>query len=484
MSNVGLIAPDGITTYPVITDSAQIITNSNPEIISPIEDKVYAEGFGSDTLLLSDVFEDPDNDKLSYMATNLTKEAVNLELKSDSLLIQEFGLGKDSVIVTATDIYSASVRDSFTLLVKAQTNRPPEIISPIEDKVYAEGFGSDTLLLSDVFEDPDNDKLSYMATNLTKEAVNLELKSDSLLIQESGLGKDSVIIKATDIHNVSINDTFLINVNSQGNQSPLIIDTIEDTVYNEGFNSDTILLNRIFKDPDGDPLIFESTSNENIIETIVFMDSLFIKEKNYGETDILITADDQKGGEAEVSFNVTVNAIPYVLSSIQNKEFTEGFGNANINLSDFFNDKDSEFLVYNVFVDDTSIVIGYMEDDILIIEENNIGETYIEIIAEDQHQASASDDFYVNVIKATDIDIPTTKKYILYPNPTKDKVIIEGILDNVKLSIINIIGNTLYQEISNEKNKISIDIKNYPNGIYLLKLEKEGQHKNFKFIKN
>jgi hypothetical protein len=74
----------------------------------------------------------------------------------------------------------------------------------------------------------------------------------------------------------------------------------------------------------------------------------------------------------------------------------------------------------------------------------------------------------------------TTQK--VYPNPTKDKIFI-NLEDKFEYSwqLFNFEGKLLIE--SKELNQKEVDLTNYPNGIYLLHLQYDGQEKTIKIVK-
>lgn len=75
----------------------------------------------------------------------------------------------------------------------------------------------------------------------------------------------------------------------------------------------------------------------------------------------------------------------------------------------------------------------------------------------------------------------------LYPNPTKNTLNIH-VDDNLGLpeqvAIFNTLGQTIFNKTVNNANDLSIDVSGYSNGVYLVKIQKEGQIKTLQFVKN
>jgi len=68
----------------------------------------------------------------------------------------------------------------------------------------------------------------------------------------------------------------------------------------------------------------------------------------------------------------------------------------------------------------------------------------------------------------------------IYPNPTNDKLFIQGLSSSSRVSIYNVLGKlVLSQTISKE-----IDVNNLQSGIYVIKIAEEQKEIVRKFIKN
>lgn len=67
----------------------------------------------------------------------------------------------------------------------------------------------------------------------------------------------------------------------------------------------------------------------------------------------------------------------------------------------------------------------------------------------------------------------------LYPNPTKDLVFINGKLNNVDFKIYDSFGRLIQTGCGN-----TFDLKNYKNGVYLVKLQSGYHCKNFILLKH
>ena len=89
------------------------------------------------------------------------------------------------------------------------------------------------------------------------------------------------------------------------------------------------------------------------------------------------------------------------------------------------------------------------------------------------------DNNYVNTVVGTDIPFAKEQQLKIFPNPTRDRIYIEGIIpEQIFLYTIN---GKLIQSFSDYSN--SIDLSELSKGMYILDLIFEGEHLREKIIK-
>lgn len=80
----------------------------------------------------------------------------------------------------------------------------------------------------------------------------------------------------------------------------------------------------------------------------------------------------------------------------------------------------------------------------------------------------------INYPASLSINTPTVESTIeLYPNPANDVVTISGLQNGDSVHLSDIMGKTVYTAISNEQSN-TIDTRDFPTGIYLLRVETNG----------
>jgi len=410
--------------------------NNPPIVVNPIADIVLDEGFGTYDIDISDVFEDADGDDLSYSVSGSNTTVVSLNLSGNTLELTEVGNGAVTITLTANDGNGGTVADEFLLTVNAAVNNPPIVVNPIDDIVLDEEFGTYVIDISDVFEDPDGDDLSYTVTNGNSAVIIATISTTSLFLIETGIGTTTITLTANDGNGGTVDDEFLVTVNAV-NHPPIIVNPIADIVLDEGFGTYNIDISNVFDDPDGDNLSYEvSSSNTSIIVTSVSGNSLLLTEIGLGSVTIILTANDGNGETVSDIFTVTVihvNSPPIVINPITDLNFDEGFGTYNIDISNVFEDADDDVLTYSVLSSNTSVIIASVSANTLLITEVGIGVSNITLTADDGNGGSGSDVFVVNV-NAAGNNPPTVV------NPISDVELDEG-FNNYDISIGNVFND-------------------------------------------
>jgi hypothetical protein len=76
--------------------------------------------------------------------------------------------------------------------------------------------------------------------------------------------------------------------------------------------------------------------------------------------------------------------------------------------------------------------------------------------------------------------------FVMYPNPAKNVVYIENITSSstqTNFVITDIQGKIVSSTTSNFEGKHSIDVSNFTNGVYFIKIENDNYSESVRFIK-
>ena len=221
--------------------------NLPPRIVNPLENRTLQAGFGTDTMDIQKVFNDPNDDKLFFNAKSSDDEVVSATIfQSSQLIIREGHAGKSKITLTANDeIVSVTILQNNQLVIsevgtgiatitltaddgQGETathtlevsiienipeNQPPMVVNPLENKTLQEGFGMDMIDIQNVFNDPNNDALTFNAHSSDDEIVSVTiLQNNQLVISEVGVGIATITLTADDGQGATASTTFKVTI--------------------------------------------------------------------------------------------------------------------------------------------------------------------------------------------------------------------------------------------------------------------------------
>lgn len=247
------------------------------------------------------------------------------------------------------------------------------------------------------------------------------------------------------------------------------------------------------KDIEGDNFTMAMTSSNSFVSSTIENDTMSITcaptYDDAGIYTITVEAIDALNNKSEASILLTVknvNRAPVVINPVGNRGITSS-EMPNISLSSVIADPDGETLSYNVVSSNESIVKVYLADDAMILTTKSAGTTTITITGTDPEGLSVSHSFNLTVFQ-TGIDDNKQDEVKVYPNPTSGNLYIihsNGVDKNTTIKITNIIGSTLYEgEVDGSSNQTMLNISNYPNGVYFVRVKGTNTDKTIKVVKN
>ncbi|SNS93446.1 Por secretion system C-terminal sorting domain-containing protein [Ekhidna lutea] len=405
--------------------------NNAPIVVNPLDDQTsLVEGFGAAQINYADVFEDADGDALTINVSSSDETVVTVEvIANEQIQINEVGVGTSTITLTADDGNGGSVSDEFIVTVSEAPNNAPIVVNPLDDQTsLVERFGSAQINYSDVFEDADGDALTITVSSSDETVVTVEvIGNDQIQINEVGVGTSTITLTADDGNGGSVSDEFVVTVSEAPNNAPIVVNPLDDqTSLIEGFGAAQINYADVFEDADGDALTITVSSSDETVVTVevIANDQIQINEVGIGTSTITLTADDGNGGSISDEFVVTVseapNTAPVVVNPLDDQtSLVEGFGAAQINYADVFEDADGDALTITVSSsDETVVTVEVIANDQIQINEVGIGTATITLTADDGNGGSVSDEFIVTVNEA-----PNTAPVVV--NPLDDQMEVE-----------------------------------------------------------
>jgi len=256
LDTVVVTADDQVTRSTVSDTILLTITavNDTPRVMD-IPDQTIVEGSEFTAINLDDYLEDVDNPDTqitwNYSGNNELVVSIDPSTRVVTVTIPNPDWnGSETVIFTAFDSGGLFASDGVMFTV-VSTNDAPLVVQSIPDQSLGEDFGTVELIdLDTVFEDPDNQILSYSVVSGGKVLPSLDGKNLLSITSVANFnGMDTVIVTADDLVNrASVSDSFVVTV-TPVNDAPYFV-YLPDTIAVLNTLDTTIILNDLVDDVD------------------------------------------------------------------------------------------------------------------------------------------------------------------------------------------------------------------------------------------
>lgn len=374
------------------TISITVLGNTKPILKGRIP-TVTLRPDSSTSINLSNYFEDPDGDTLTYVTRALTPGVVTTSVAVNQLSLQAdvTSTSNTTVQVTATDPDGEFVRTTFVVNV---VNDAPVTSTPISLDLAHRG-DSDTVDLNNIFTDADGDRLTFTASVADESVAVASIDSANVLTVEGvGVGNTRVTVEAIDEFGLSATSSFSLKI---VNQAPVLEMSIADQRIFRGEDIE-IDLTDFFSDPDNDSLTFSASSTSGRTATATVSGSvLTITGFSLGLVTVTVNATDDYQGTVRETFQVTVeNRNPQTIAEIEDQTTHRGLAMM-LDLTTVFSDPDGDALTYSIDVRDNAIVRAEIDGTNLIFTGVGVGETTISVSAVDPTGTPATSSFVVTI---------------------------------------------------------------------------------------
>ena len=378
------------------TVAVTVLGNVPPVISTPINTVELRPNAVAPAIDLTTHFSDPDGDPLTFSAATDQPNIATATVEGNNLTIRARDRGLTSVRVTATDPDGESVQMTFLVAV---VNDPPTAQTSISLDLAHRG-DSDSVDLTTIFTDPDNDALTFEASVTDDTIATASIQGSTLTVEAKGVGETQITVTATDAFGLAGMSTFTVTI---ANQAPVVAMEIEDQQTDRTMMI-MVDLSMVFSDPDGDPLTYTASVTGSQIATATINGSMLeVTTSDIGMTTIEVTATDEFGDSVSTDFDVEVmNLAPTVAAEIANFSLQVGGEPASRDLTGAFDDDDAMPLVITATTVNELVATASVTGMTISITPVSRGGTMAEITATDIHGASVS----VNVgISVSDSEI-------------------------------------------------------------------------------
>jgi len=73
-------------------------------------------------------------------------------------------------------------------------------------------------------------------------------------------------------------------------------------------------------------------------------------------------------------------------------------------------------------------------------------------------------------------------KFSVYPNPTTENILVNGVIKGSTLEVVNALGQVVYSEVVSNT-KTNVNVANYNNGLYMVRITNNGEVITNTFVK-
>jgi len=231
------VATPSPTPAPTPVNHAPVVQNN----IDPISALITS---GVQNVDISNVFIDPDGDPLTFAAASSDASVATVSVNGNHLNLVPVDSGTAMITITAMDGQGGVNTATFAFTVTS--NQPPIAISGITTQLLTPGITAPrTFDLAQLFQDPDNDMLTYSASIDNVNAGTLSLNGNTLTVTPAANSSASglVTLTATDDKGGSATSTFTL-ITAQLVNNGFVPITTKQGVSNISFDISKLIPNQ------------------------------------------------------------------------------------------------------------------------------------------------------------------------------------------------------------------------------------------------
>lgn len=352
-----------------------VVLNPNdqaPIVQTPIDDVVLAKNVTTKQIDISNVFIDPDGDKVyveiegntnpTWINATITDGKLNIKVKDN----KQLGLAQITLVGLSN---GKSANTSFFI---ETPDKAPVANYSIDDVETERNTTSKTVSIAGLFTDPDGDAMNInVSGNSFTKLVTPIISGNNLKLNFNGTGGESYLTITAEAYGKTANVTFRVKVKDI---APEVASPLNDTVIYKNQSPLSLDLSNVFVDLDDVQLekSVSSISDSSLItEAQLFGDQAnisFAKNKS-GTVSVTFKAlSNTQSVDDEVTITILDRA-PVVTRLFDRVYAKKTDAPTSIILSDYFIDPDGEPLTYEVKNNSNpAIVDPFIEDGVLYLQ--------------------------------------------------------------------------------------------------------------------
>ncbi len=391
--------PDGLTA----THSSQLTVSGRgraPVAVGRIAPQTIATG-GNRNLSVSQYFQDPDGDPLTYHASTGNREVATASASGSTVSIRAVSSGQTALSVTASDPEGQSTTQTTPLTVVTR-RQGPVAVGSIPDQAIELGDTKD-LVVSSYFQDPDGGNMTYAAASSAPGVVTASVAGAVVALRGITTGTATVTVTATDSDGLTATQDAEVEVVRAG-QRPVRVGSIPDLDLSVG-NITSFDASTYFRDPDGDPLDFDASSSDASVATASASGrSVTVRAVAQGMATLIVTARDPDGLTATQTADIEVAGQPQgpvAVGTISDRDIDEADA-FDLDVSPYFSHPGGSSLTYTAGTSNPAIVFVDTHGSMLEVKGEGAGTARVTVVASDGNGRSAVQGFDVTVTGAPD----------------------------------------------------------------------------------
>ncbi len=305
-------------------------------------------------------FADPDGDPLTYQASSTDPSVAAVMPAGARISVTGVGPGTAEIRVSAIDPGGLSATQTFTVTVAARANQPPRAVGTLPAVALPEPGATRSVDVSEAFDDPDGDPLTYAASSSSPSVVSVQSSGSRVTVTAMSVGVASIEVTASDPGGLSAAQAFTVTV-AGANQAPVAVGALAPLAIGLGASAVAVEVAGAFRDPDGDPLTYAASSSSPSVASVSVIGSrLTVTPLSEGASVVTVTATDIGGSNtpATQAFTVTVadsaNRPPEPVGTLARLSVGVDEAPISVDVAAAFRDPDGDPLTYTA----TSSALG------------------------------------------------------------------------------------------------------------------------------